>query len=484
MTRRRQSLLCLVVRSFYFACGTITTSMAFVCQQHHHLPKHPLQPLRRPVSIVVPPIHQHHHRASASTITTTKTRLLFLSSFDNDSIMPSLQQPSEPTVGMIPDVLQPKTTTTITTDILETLTSTMSTKNGRTISTDKSLRVKLGLLCESSRNEKSNSILSPSTTTFTTAAVVGHRGALYEYLENTRQGFLHCAQLGCHAIELDVFVLSDGHVVVFHGGGTDEKPGDISEYCLVTENDDDDIQRKRNILEMTFEETQQLQFNPYFAEFACDPEIIRQARIPLLEHVLQDLLPYPELEIKIELKGPGVVRPVLELVEKYQVQHRCSYSSFRLDMLAELRTLRPDARQYPTGALFTIPPHDYIEQASVVGATEIHIRYDQCHVDRIQTIHEAGFRSMAWLRGPIGMAQDVEHRYHDIENEEGMECYRCLLETGVQQICCNKPDILLQLLSSSISLLEDTTTSTERPQLQPESISSWEDDELSISESL
>jgi glycerophosphoryl diester phosphodiesterase len=323
--------------------------------------------------------------------------------------------------------------------------------------------------------------------------VVGHRGALYQYLENTREGFLHCAQLGCHAIELDVFVLKDGHVVVFHGGGTDEHPGDVSEYCLfmdnVVDHEKDDTKQpppppKRNIMDMTYEETQQLQFNPDFAEFACDPELIRQARIPLLEHVLQDLMPYPDLEIKIELKGPGVVQPVLELVERYQMQHRCSYSSFQLDMLAELRTLRPDPRLYPTGALFTIPPPDYIERAMHVGATEIHIRYDQCHVDIIKTIHQAGFRSMAWMRGPIGMAHDVEHAYHDIENEEGWECYRCLLETGVQQICCNKPDVLLQLLSSLALLREDNIMDPLSPQLQLESVSSWEEENSSISECL
>ena len=35
--------------------------------------------------------------------------------------------------------------------------------------------------------------------------VVGHRGNLYQALENTRPGFLLCAEMGCDFVELDVF---------------------------------------------------------------------------------------------------------------------------------------------------------------------------------------------------------------------------------------------------------------------------------------
>ena len=64
--------------------------------------------------------------------------------------------------------------------------------------------------------------------------VVGHRGALYAELENTRESFLQCAKWGCQAVELDVFVLpKDGSLVVFHGGGTDESPGLLDGYCLL-----------------------------------------------------------------------------------------------------------------------------------------------------------------------------------------------------------------------------------------------------------
>jgi len=320
--------------------------------------------------------------------------------------------------------------------IQETPSSTISAQ-------PQSLRHQLGLHL---LDDGDTTILSSSS--FGVAAqpeVVGHRGALYEYLENTREGFLRCAQLGCHAIELDVFVLpKDQSLVVFHGSGTDERPGLLQDYILGSDENGDD---SRSILDLSYAETQQLQFNPDFAEFPCDVAAVQRGRIPLLEHVLTDLHAYPDIEIKIELKGAGTVLPVLELVERLQMQSQCSYSSFDLSKLQELRDLRANVELYRSGALFTEPPANYLELAQQCGATEIHLQYDQCNVERIQAIHAAGFKSMAWFRGPIGMASDTAHKYsHDMGNEDE-RCYQAVIDTGVQQLCCNRPDVLLQLLA-------------------------------------
>jgi glycerophosphoryl diester phosphodiesterase len=164
--------------------------------------------------------------------------------------------------------------------------------------------------------------------------------------------------------------------------------------------------------------------------------------------VLSAVRPYPSLQIKIELKGPSssVVAPVLAVVERLGMTSRCSFSSFDLNMLSQVRAWRPDAN---TGALFATPtPSDYVEQARACGASEIHLRYDDCTVQRVREMHAAGFGSMAWLRGPVGMAHDLVHSYHDVGTTEGEACYQALLDTGVQQICCNKPDILLRMLDS------------------------------------
>ena len=63
--------------------------------------------------------------------------------------------------------------------------------------------------------------------------VVGHRGSLYTALENTSRSFLHAAEAGADSVELDVFLLKCGTLVVFHGTGTDERPGLLDRYCGV-----------------------------------------------------------------------------------------------------------------------------------------------------------------------------------------------------------------------------------------------------------
>ena len=49
--------------------------------------------------------------------------------------------------------------------------------------------------------------------------VIGHRGSPFKYLENTSLGFINAAQVGADGVELDVFLLKCGTLVVFHGSG-------------------------------------------------------------------------------------------------------------------------------------------------------------------------------------------------------------------------------------------------------------------------
>jgi glycerophosphoryl diester phosphodiesterase len=207
-------------------------------------------------------------------------------------------------------------------------------------------------------------------------------------------------------------------------------------------------------LDLTYAECNTLEFNPANAEFPCSIDKIKSGFIPTLEQVLLDLRPSGTI-VKIELKGPGVVEPVLALVERLGMVDQCQYSSFDHDRLALLRQLRPDRHAatgkyvYQTGALFdkATPPDDFIQQAIKVGASEVHLRYDACTIDNIQAIHKAGMGSMAWFRGPVGMKSDVATKYWDIGNED-ISCYKTVIETGVEQLCCNRPDVLVAMLQT------------------------------------
>lgn len=102
---------------------------------------------------------------------------------------------------------------------------------------------------------------------------------------------------------------------------------------------------------------------------------------------------------------------------------------------------------YKTGALFDVVPEDFVEQAQLAGASEVHLRYDSCTVNRVEAIHNAGMSSMAWFRGPVGMTSDVNDRFWDVGNEDE-SCYQALIDTGVQQMCVNRPDVLMTMLQT------------------------------------
>ena len=294
-----------------------------------------------------------------------------------------------------------------------------------------------------------------STPPSTRPRIVGHRGALYQELENTRAAFLACTPT-CDAVELDVFQLPrDGTLVVFHGSGSDQTPGLLSDYCTNAHSLlNADGQPAQSILELTYEQTQLLKFNPHFPELVAPSDRILAGTIPTFEQVLLDLKP-TGLEVKIELKGPGTARPVVELVDRLEMVDHVSFSSFRHEELRKVRAMRPqtttadDGRMsyvYRTGALFDEVPPDFIEQALDIQASEIHLRYDTCTKDRVQAIHQAGMGSMVWMRGPVGMTFDTVEKYWDAGNEDE-RCYQALLETGVQQLCVNQPRELFDYLN-------------------------------------
>jgi glycerophosphoryl diester phosphodiesterase len=273
--------------------------------------------------------------------------------------------------------------------------------------------------------------------------IVGHRGALYQELENTLPGFQYCVDLSIDAVELDVFRAVDNTLVVFHGG--EAFPGDMTSYC--------DDQSGISIQSKSWEEIQNLRFSVNQPEYACDRKKIATARIPSLRQVL-NVFRGTSVEVKIELKGPNTVELVLDLVDELEMASQCTFSSFHHVWLEQIKSLRPHSfSSYRTGVLWGDEiPDDFIQKSLEIGASEVHLKYDTCTVQRVRAIHDAGMKSMAWFRGPVGMHEDVSLKYCDVGNEDEA-MYLTVLKTGVQQLCCNRPNVLQQILAQSCSLL-------------------------------
>src|SRR6478736_6397135 len=138
---------------------------------------------------------------------------------------------------------------------------------------------------------------------------IGHRGAKGYEPENTLSSFQKALDLKVDGIELDVYLSSDGEIVVFHDETlnrmTDGK-GYISQYSL--------------------------------SELK-DFRIEQDHQIPTLREVF-DLVD-KKCFINVELKGRSTVKPVVDLIEDYITNKNWNYSHFQVssfdwNLLAEV----------------------------------------------------------------------------------------------------------------------------------------------------
>lgn len=187
--------------------------------------------------------------------------------------------------------------------------------------------------------------------------LIAHRGASKERPENSLAAFVRAAELGADAIELDVHLTSDGHLVVHHDPTVKTDAGPLS------------------IRTMTLADAAGLR--------------VRGEPIATLADVIGAM--GGKLRIYCELKGVGTAAPAAALLAP--MGERAAVHSFDHRMIAEAEALAPDL---PRGVLeasyhrdVTFPLRDV--QAEALWQNEALI--DQSLVD---SVHGSGARVIAW----------------------------------------------------------------------------------------
>ncbi len=151
--------------------------------------------------------------------------------------------------------------------------------------------------------------------------VFAHRGASGYAPENTMAAFSHALQLGAEAIELDVKLTRDGHVVVLHDQTVDRTTsgqGDLREFTLA--------------------QVQELDAGSHFAAQYIDE------KVPSLEQVFEVF--GRKLFINIELTnyrtyGDGLTDTVVELIDRFKLDEWVMFSSFHPSNILRARKLKP-----------------------------------------------------------------------------------------------------------------------------------------------
>lgn len=205
--------------------------------------------------------------------------------------------------------------------------------------------------------------------------VIGHRGAMGHETENTLASIQKAMDLGVDMIEIDVFKIRSGEIVVFHDETMDRLTnggGNIKEYNIV------DLKQLR------------LEGNH---------------KIPDLQKVLN--LINNQVALNIELKGVGTADRVNFITDYYIKNKGWSpenfiISSFKWD---ELRAMRNHNKDIQIAVLTEKDPLEAIQVAKELDAVAINPHFKTLTKENVDKMHSEGLKIYTWT---VNEPEDIQ----------------------------------------------------------------------------
>jgi len=170
--------------------------------------------------------------------------------------------------------------------------------------------------------------------------VVGHRGAPFEFLENTKSGFQRAMDLRIDMIELDVRETATGEVIVFHDGNLKRL-----------------AHNEKEIRNTSWQELNGIDIRSF------NNKKFGKEKIPLFADVLKMLDHRIKLDVEIkglEVRKTDLVVQVVRLIEEMKLVDRVIVSSYNFMALVYVHQMNPRIRtafltDYPN-FYFTLEP--------------------------------------------------------------------------------------------------------------------------------
>lgn len=196
--------------------------------------------------------------------------------------------------------------------------------------------------------------------------VVGHRGAMGHVTENTLESVHKAIELGADVVEIDVFKIKSGEIVVFH---------------------DQNLERLTNA-EGYIENWQYRDLKNVTVEGGY--------KIPRLQDVLD--LVNRRVRLNVELKGTGTTYNVNHMLNFYVNQRGWRLddfviSSFKWDELRAMRALNPNI---PIAILTGDDPLEAIPVGRELNAEAIYVNFGNLNVQNYTKMRRAGFKVYVW----------------------------------------------------------------------------------------
>jgi glycerophosphoryl diester phosphodiesterase len=276
-----------------------------------------------------------------------------------------------------------------------------------------------------------------------TMQIFGHRGACGYLPENTMESFELAFQLGSDAIEFDVVMTKDGHLVIRHDNDLSHTT-DIANHSFLS----------NKVEELNLEDVQKLRAIERYPEGRKDSAAKDgQFAIPKLSEVLNNPA-FNQKHLIIELKfgkhfaalGLNPVEALAEILDESGWQARgmrITIECFEFEILQQLR----DRISKPARFVFLSAP-DMLP----TGFTEL---TDELLAQIAKNFDGLSLAISIALRGDLvkrakAMGLETFLFTARVETAEGGvdEWFKMLIETGVDGIFCDQPDQLAKVVSS------------------------------------
>ncbi|MEM9648054.1 MAG: glycerophosphodiester phosphodiesterase family protein, partial [Bacteroidota bacterium] len=208
--------------------------------------------------------------------------------------------------------------------------------------------------------------------------VIGHRGAMGHETENTLASVQKALDLGVDMIEIDVFQIESGEIVVFHDERVERlsnSGGKVEDYNIV------------DLKQLTLDGNH---------------------KIPMLQDVLK--LINNQVALNIELKGSKTADRV-NFITDYYIRERgwsaqnILISSFKWDELRDLRKLNVEVQ---IAVLTEEDPVDAIAVAKELNAVAINPNYETLTQENTEQMQEEGFKVYTWT---VNELEDIQRMY-------------------------------------------------------------------------
>ncbi|WP_449244807.1 glycerophosphodiester phosphodiesterase [Desulfobacca acetoxidans] len=224
--------------------------------------------------------------------------------------------------------------------------------------------------------------------------IMGHRGAKAYEPENTLRSIRRALEMGVQAVEIDVHLSRDGHLVVIHDATVDRTTNG-----------------RGRVNDLSWEDLRRLDAG-------------RGERLPSLDEVVA--LVRGRAHLFVELKDTKATAAVAFFFQECDLFTEAHVISFWHPALKELRQIEPRIR---TGVLFVGCPVDAPALARAADAEALMLNYQYVTPALVQSARRAGLAIGIWN---IDTVVDLEP----------------VLSLGLDYIGSNAPDILIRYLQS------------------------------------